>query len=310
MKLLLHVGRPKTGTTSLQEFFRINVDALRESGYLLFDHIGAPNNIELAAYFEDKFQPGTRTWRLRRGISSRADCQAYFRQFDPLSTIRGQVDSYAELAHTAIISSEHLAALGYSESSMHQLAEWANRQFSAIEVVCFVRHQARVIPSGWSTAVKSGGSISLSDFVTQRAQGRQLDYLLLAQGWTAAFGAANVRFHVYQEDSDWDIRTFFSETYLLRSEPLRFPKQKANPALSRPQAEAWRAINRFFPYWTPGARQPNSRNIRARRAASLLLGNKGPSIELSRGQAQMVTQRFSDSNAEFSGRFLSPGDAL
>lgn len=310
MKLLLHVGRPKTGTTSLQQFFRVNLDALRESGYLLFDDIGAPNNIELAAYFEDKPQPGTRNWRHRRGISSRADRQAYFRRFDPLLAIRAQVEDHAESTHTAIITSEHLAALGFSESSMHQLAEWAHRQFSAIEVICFVRHQVRAIPSGWSTFIRSGGSIALHSYFTKRLRGRHLDYVAVAEGWISAFGFDNVRFHVYRDDTDWDIRTFFSETYLEPIDPLRFPKQKTNQALSRPQAEAWRAINRFLPYWTPGARQPNPRNIRARRAVDRVIGNKGPSIALSQAQAQMVTQRFSASNAEFSKKFLPPGDAL
>lgn len=310
MKLLLHVGRPKTGTTSLQQFFRLNRDALQKSGYLLFDHIGSPNNIELAAYFEEKAQPGTRNWRQRRGISSQADSQAYFLQFDPLLAIRGQVEDHAESSHTAIITSEHLGDLGFSESSMLRLAEWAHRQFSAIEVICFVRHQVRVIPSGWSTLIRSGGSTPLQSYFTQRLRVRDLDYVAFGQGWTSAFGFDNVRFHVYRDDTDWDIRTFFSETYLEPIEPLRFPKQKANQALSRPQAEAWRAINRLLPYWTTGARQPNPRNIRARRAVDRVIGNKGPSIALSQAQAQMANQRFSASNAEFSMKFLPPAEVL
>lgn len=310
MKLLLHVGRPKTGTTSLQQFFRVNQDALRESGYLVFDDIGGPNNIELAAYFEDKPQPGTENWRRRRGISSRADWRAYFRQFDPLLAIRRQVADHAESTHTAIITSEHLAALCFSKTSMLKLSEWAHRQFSAIEVVFFVRHQVRAIPSGWSTLIRSGGTRSLHSFFTQRVRGRHLDYEIVAQKWTSAFGVDKVRFHVFREDTDWDIRTFFSETYLEPIQPLRFPKQKANQALSRAQAEAWRAINRLLPYWTTGARQPNLRNIRARKAVDRIIGNKGPSIALSQAQAQVVTQRFSASNTEFSRKFLPPGEVL
>lgn len=287
-----------------------NRDALYGAGYLLFDGLGAPNNIELAAYFDNRFLPGPRGWRTRRGISSLAHQAEYFERWNPLQAIDTQVREHFNACHTAVITSEHLAALGMSRHSGEALASWAHTQFDDVEVVGFFRSQVLTIPSGWSTAVRSGASIGLARFLAERIKGVNLDFPQLAKGWVDSFDGEQVRLHAYQEDPSWDIRRFFAERYLPGVDDLVFRAPRVNQKLQRPLAEAWRLINKVFPYWIAGSRKPNPHNLQARKVAARALRKVGPPIALSRSQLRLVEQRFGASNREFSERFLPPGESL
>ena len=309
MRLILHVGRPKTGTTSLQKFLRVNRSALSRDGFLLFDGIGAPNNIEFAAYFASVGAPGVRYWRARRRISTEEDLAAHFAAESPLDRIAEQVRAGSSDHHTAIITSEQLSGIGSSDA-LARIAGWAQGLFDAVTVVVFVRDQADAIVSSWSTSLRSGGHKPLPEFARARAGAPANDLFRFANRWVSAFGRENVKFHVYRSGSEGDVRRTFAHEYLVGGHDLRFPAPRMNAALTRPHAEVLRLINRAIPYWPAGRSAPNRVNRMARWIAARVVGGRGPGIRLDPAEAARIRSSVEESNARFAAKFLRSGEVL
>lgn len=53
MKIILHIGAPKTGTTTLQRWLMTNSHLLETHGIYLSHNFGLPNNIKLGTLFSD-----------------------------------------------------------------------------------------------------------------------------------------------------------------------------------------------------------------------------------------------------------------
>lgn len=135
-----------------------------------------------------------------------------------------------------------------------------------------------------------------------------LDYSRVAQGWVSTF--EQVRLHAYVEAPEWDVRCFFAERYLPGAGKLVLPDGRDNMSMRWPLAQAFRGINKAFPLWLPGAKKPNPRNLRARRAVGRFLRNVGPEVALSKSQVRVVQARFGVLNRQFSEHFLPAGESL
>jgi hypothetical protein len=101
MKLALHIGTEKTGTTLLQEWLYHNRERLGQQGYFLSEKIGLPCNRNIVSYFRrapDDF------WN-RYNIRSLDDKARFFAHF--LEDLQAELDQAAQTNHTVIMSSEH-----------------------------------------------------------------------------------------------------------------------------------------------------------------------------------------------------------
>lgn len=167
MKLWLHIGTKKTGTTSLQHFLRANEALLRQQGMLLPNSFGNIEARTLTQIFRKPGQPdlSVPAW-------------AHFRK-SVEDAERTGIDS-------VVLSAESLVDLG-----RRQVVSLANRlgdMFSSIKVILYIRRQDRVAVSHYSTALRGGGvpEKSFSDRLgpTRRA----MLYGTLMTDWERAFG--------------------------------------------------------------------------------------------------------------------------
>lgn len=139
-RVYLHIGLPKTGTTSIQEMLWHNRSALAASGVRYPGHI------------YDAHQHAAMDLQSHR----------YREWWEPLVTGAWQrlVDLIREWPGSSIVSSELLATATGEQAARarHDLS------FADVHVVCTVRDLARQIPSVWQESVKNGETIGYSAF--------------------------------------------------------------------------------------------------------------------------------------------------
>lgn len=310
MKLVLHIGRPKTGTTSLQQFLYKNRKRLSEFGYFLFDEVGVPNNIDIPAYFSREAIGGLTSWARRWGITTSEEKEAHFTARNFVQNFDHQVSSASETHHTAIMTSEQFSTALPASGDIERLAQFLSERFDSVNVVCFVRSQVDLLPSSWSTEIRSGGTTTLRRAVKRTVSQQPFNYLKQAEAWSSCFGRKNVHFSRYRSDQVWDIRRRFAQMYLPDVEGLVYLSQRANSSYSANEASLVRLINVVFPFWLPGARRPNLKNRKARTLVSKFFVKKSRPIKLNSRQAGLVANAYQASNAEFSREHLSPGETL
>lgn len=310
MKLILHIGSPKTATTSLQHFFYHNRKALSESGFLLFDGLGEPNNIDFAAFFASNSFNNMGLWHRRRGILSEADKHRFFKSRDFVYGIERQIAHASGFHHTAIISSEQLSSAVRKSADIERLARFTNERFHSVQVVCFVRDQVEMIPSVWSTSLKSGSTASLAKVTRTAVLTQSLNYLRMANAWSEHFGKENMLFSLYRSDAEWDVRHYFTDRYLGGLPTVGFASERKNPSYSSLEANAVRLVNLLFPFRLGDGPDPNRMNLQAREWVARIFSRSDRSITLNPRQSRSVRETFLSTNSVFSREFLPMGESL
>ena len=167
MKLWLHIGTKKTGTTSLQHFLRGNETLLKKQGVVLPNSFGTIEARTLTQIFRKPGKPdlSAPAWALF--------CKAI-------------EEAGAAGMESAVLSAESLVDLGRRQVAA--LAARLGGMFSSIQIILYIRRQDRVAVSHYSTALRGGGvpEKSFSDRLgtTQRA----MLYGTLMTDWERAFG--------------------------------------------------------------------------------------------------------------------------
>jgi hypothetical protein len=196
MKLILHIGTIKTGTTTAQNWLANNRAALSEFG-VWYPEIGNYNHSWLPNVIATDPNEGDERL-LRYGISTLREYGLYRER------LIGQFSE--ELAgarkrniHTAIISSEHLQHRLTSNDTVARVRAFAENYFSAVEIVVYLRPQVDLIVSSAATASKLGKRIDTDWFSTEASKSPDdLNYDRLIDRWERAFGPENVRCLAYR----------------------------------------------------------------------------------------------------------------
>jgi hypothetical protein len=231
---LLHIGLPKTGTTTLQRGAAVNRDQLLRQG-VCYPGVAFNHRDPAAALMQRPLG-----WRGRGAVTHGR------RVWDEL--IR---EANSSPAHRVFISSEFIC-----ESDDHQARRFRAELGEQLHVAITVRGFAELLPSNWQQAIKAGhtgGFEQWLDDVLRRRQAptvrtfyRRNDQAAIVGRWTGLLGPDNVTVVIADKQHPDRLITTFEQLLGLRPGTLAgrpLGGYAANRGLSAAEAELVRRVN-------------------------------------------------------------------
>ncbi|RKZ99444.1 MAG: hypothetical protein DRQ45_08680, partial [Gammaproteobacteria bacterium] len=145
MKCILHVGPPKTGSTSIQTFLRQNKEILLARGILALTDEQIPRKLPYFFMKNDKLTP----WARRRQLDQPKRMEALRKETD--SYIRKQIRKYKP--DTLVLSSEGLSRLPTDE--MASMRDYLRGFASETEILIYLRRSDFRILSAYKNRIRN-----------------------------------------------------------------------------------------------------------------------------------------------------------
>jgi hypothetical protein len=302
MRLILHIGTEKTGTTAVQNFLYKNRDILLQNRVGLLDSIDYPNNRKLYAYClpEDEFDDYF--WDLNiRDVDAK---RQYFKNFE--QELEDEISNLEQQVETVIISSEHFHSRLKENQSIEKLKSVLEKFFDEISVVCYFREQGAVIKSLYSTAMKNGHTDTLEAFTNKCLKNEHyFDYNRFLNKWADIFGKENIKARIfsrntlYKSDICMDFMQLVDEKLPLND--FEHASEHDNPSLGRVGVFLARISNRFNPRYD----KQGKRSFRSRLFLKLIEKNPVSYIgHLEFRRKREVRDFYSESNRQFARTYL------
>jgi hypothetical protein len=287
MKLWLHIGTKKTGTTSLQHFLRANARVLAQQGVLVPDCFGATEARLLTRIFRTKDEPDLASEPWPRFVNAVAEAKAAGMK-------------------SAIISAESLVDL--SRRQVAVLAETVKPLFSGVKVILYVRRQDRVAVSHYSTALKGGGVPDKPFSERFGPTRRAVLYGSLVKDWERSFGRKSMIVRRFDPKLlvDGDLIADFCDVTGLKRSALSDWKRE-NEALPGISAVFLRSLNLI-----DKSNEQLLRPIRARLVHALEQADRRPLAlpKPSRAEMEAFLQIFDEQNELVRRRYFPEEAAL
>ncbi|MCK5917021.1 MAG: hypothetical protein KAG34_01255 [Cocleimonas sp.] len=242
--IYLHIGMPKTGTSSIQVFLAKNIDAL------LANDTSYPELESLKIAKKGRVTSGN------MGIISRALLPAFHSDF-PESVDR--IELLAKLENTIqtskakkiILSSEFLAVV--PKEGLIQLYNILKKSKHQIKIIIYLRAQERFIQSVYAQRVKRHGEVEpIEKFIQQRLKENSiLNYYNLLNKFSKVFGKNNLIIRVYEKEQliNSNLLDDFLDSIGLKAENIFSTNKKwVNKALGKKTIFLSRIINRYMPF--------------------------------------------------------------
>lgn len=301
MKCILHIGTEKTGTTSVQNFLTENRNALSARGIALSHSLWEGNNRALPLYFQDDLDDMSK----RLGLTS---IEAQRAHLEPaLAAFKAEVEAARETHDVLVISSEHLHSRMKSRQTIAALQAFLATLFDEIQIYVYIREQASLVESNYSTWVEGGGgSLHLEEFAGEADAGNPYyDYNLLFGMWESVFGLSALHPKLYRRDAleQGDVRKDFLITALGLSDSsgLHFPAAEANRSLGRVGVAIALTLNKSMPQFWPNGSRNRQRDAMMRLCVLTGIARIGKRTPI---QADKIRSRLQTSNTACAKRYF------
>ncbi|MFD1810516.1 hypothetical protein ACFSHQ_27775 [Gemmobacter lanyuensis] len=196
MRLTVHIGTTKTGSTSIQAFLRANRAALLHRGILVPESLGESHHLR-AVLSSLPFGASPDLARHAR-IQTEADLQAY--RAETMQAYAEELRKVPEAAEI-LITSEHLHSRLEESESIRSFRDLFCPDGAQTRIIVYVRPQLDHAGSLYSTMLRHGFSGTLDDFLKSRSAARFRPYFdleaVLAR-WSAVFGEHSLEVRPYK----------------------------------------------------------------------------------------------------------------
>jgi len=230
MKLALHIGTPKTGTTSLQRWCARNRDALNAQGLCYARTPGAENHRKLMIYARDSDKPDDSFPQF--GIRSPEDHEAF--RTTLAAELAAEVAAHPG-AHTFLMSNEHIFSKITTPGMAARLRDLLSPLFSEITIYLHLRPQLDLMMSNASQLVRNGKQMSRAEITRPGISPDNYfyGYDRFLRNWEKVFDPAQIRLIPFRRQPD--ITACMIDALGIDASALP-PPQRENSALD------WRAI--------------------------------------------------------------------
>lgn len=306
MRLILHIGTEKTGTTTIQKFLYTNRSMLSRHRIVLSDFLDNPNNRKLPVYCQPD---GVIDDYLRlRNIHTLKGKKAYLSGFP--ENLKTEIDTLSEHADTMIITSEHMHSRLTTKDSIERLKALLDPLFSDIQIICYVREQSALLKSLYSTAMKVGHTTDFDMFAKEcTPKSLRYNYHLSLSRWADVFGQRAITVRLFDRSTfvDGDIRNDLLNTIQpeLDISDFDFEGGEENASIGLFGLKLSQMINTKLPKF----RKDGSINVmRTRMVARLVRSRVAGLGELTVQDADKIHEDFAPSNAAMASMFLDRND--
>lgn len=298
-RIIIHIGRPKTGTTALQAFFAGRRSLLKERGihYPMASPETMPNckvghtpySLEIAHILHSH---KLAKWK----GDARAEIEATLQK--SLASLLTRVEAAA--CETVLISNEHLLGLG-PKLLIPLLADYH------VTVVCYIRRQDEIIQSAYIQQVRSPllrSTGTIHDLIKQPHFINRFDYHEKLMDWGEAVGLENMVVRVYDKKSlsDGIVADFFKAVGIPLSQATKAQAKIMNPGISRLAIALLRTLNRV-----PMTRRMH---LLTQHYVTKLFARPlhQPHVLLNAEEKHKIMERFEDSNQAVARLYLGRED--
>lgn len=218
---ILHIGRHKSGTSSLQRVFHHNKELLGSRGVLY------PRNCrksyghhEISLYFHRQTQP---------------DSSAYHEGLNFLREIEAEIEDFEG---RVLLSSE-----GFQGAKVHEIARHFDPE--KLNIIVYIREHLEYAVSSYCQAVHAQNlDIEFDDYLMNKFN---IDYRRFLKAWKDL--VPNGKLHVRLFDRNWlkggDVVTDFFEVCGIDQSDLVYNQQDGNPSIGGTLLIFKRALNRL-----------------------------------------------------------------
>lgn len=305
MKVICHIGQPKTATTLLQSTCVENRAWLFEHGVLYPDTMDPDGNHISLLFACADYVP---VFAQDRGISTLDDIQSFRKKLtlhlkDQVERARGQI-------HTVLLSSENLTANISGPTAIHNLADFLSELFDDVRIVIYLRRQDDSLLSMYSEYMRRG----FSDVVFDRFLDDTLNnphivpYIFhrrILEFWLHAFGKEFLSVRIFDRAELFGndiLIDFFNIVFSGRIPELSMLRRSSegNTTLSAPAIEFLRRLQPYIPFEKDGGLNQRREILRGK------IGNlpNDPKPRISREQSDRIMSQFTQGNEWVRSTFM------
>lgn len=187
MRLTVHIGTTKTGSTSIQAFLQLNRAILHRAGVLVPASLGRPHHLR-AVLSSLPYRASPDLARFA-GIATPEEHTVYCAE--TLQAYAAERRGATQISDV-IITSEHLHSRLEKTASIQAFHDQFCADYQNCRIVVYVRPQLDHAVSLYSTMLRHGFDGTLDDFLTSRSAPRfqpYFDISAVIDRWAAVFGA-------------------------------------------------------------------------------------------------------------------------
>jgi hypothetical protein len=199
MKLVLHIGTEKTGSTSFQHWARINRDRLAAQGIWANQPFGSLNHQMLHCWALGEHSDDDAMARL--GLTDAAIYDEFHAGFAGVFAAEVAAARAAGLT-TMLISTEYGHSRLVRPEQVARLEQLFDGLFDDIEIICCLRPQIDLALSHMSTVARIEFDLPADYLECVTPANPYFDYAGLVARWSAVFGAGNLRLLAYRRHPD------------------------------------------------------------------------------------------------------------
>lgn len=304
MKAIVHIGVPKTGTTTIQSWLAQNQGPLAAQG-VYYDRLQQSkkrwwnSHIELSiCQFNHAglLQPNAvmRDTYDYRTLEEQAEVCARYQTF-----FEAKLKDVSQ--DTILFSNENIYAQTRSIEVARGLHEWLLQFFDSVEYLVYIRSQTSRIVSQYSQALRLGSDETFASYFERN---KVMDYHKGLMMWAKVVGIENLKVRVLDKQilKDGDLIADFADAIgVSPADTVLPPREKESFGVAG--AEYLRVLNEYIVAMPPGGKRSNPlrKSIEQLMPAATSADRK---LRFSRQQIDAIREANMESNEKIRAQFL------